>query len=106
MSINKQNFIKAAGIISAVTSIFGAVFVFEDRYAHSQEMDVQLKHQHEILQFLQEHLQTTQIKILEYLKAQAITRKTVLEMKEDSGSLTSDERVELRNLRDTLKNLQ
>jgi len=104
--ITKQTFIKAASAVGAIASLFGAVFVFEDRYANAQEMEAKIASQEQRIEFLQQNMQTTSQKILDFLKAQAITRKTVLEMKEDSGSLTSDERVELRNLRETLKTIQ
>lgn len=88
-------------IFSLVGMIVTSALYIEDRFAHQRDLD-ELQVQ---VVVLKEEYQRTSGKVLDILKNQAISRKTILELREANGTITAEETVELINLKETLQDI-
>jgi len=93
------------GVIVSILTIVGMGVKFvlgvEDRYAKKEDI---LGIKTEIV-IVQADLKMTTDNILKLVKNYAMTRKTVLELKEANGTIVPEEIVELNNLKESLSDI-
>lgn len=82
---SKSGVAALATVLSFVITALTLVTMLDSKYALAKD--------------LKETQQSTK-QIVDYLKMQAITRKTILEIREAAGTITPEEKVELKNLKE------
>lgn len=86
-----------AGII-AIGGLITTIWTVDDRYVKAEDF----KDQKAIIMKIEKQSSKT----LEIVRAQMLTRKTILEMREASGNLTVGDKVELKSLRNILDSVR
>ncbi len=103
-TVKEKPIAAVTSIITLVVAVFGFLSYFDSRYASASELATTKQTMAAQAQTIAVQAQQTD-KILDYLKMQALSRKMILEMKQATGKITPEEKVELQNLKEMLDTL-